>query len=112
MYTGVNDTWFVSQEIAEPPGTDNTFGTALVLRGRRLVVSSDNSYPYAQGPFGYLFERGLRESTWVARASLAGRALSIDLSGNTAMMDSEGLRFGTFPTVVNLPALREPDVAP
>jgi hypothetical protein len=112
MYTGVNDTWFVSQEIAEPPGTDNTFGTALVLRGRRLVVSSDNSYPYAQGPFGYLFERGLRESTWVARASLAGRALSIDLSGNTTMMDSEGLRFGTFPTVVNLPALREPDVAP
>jgi hypothetical protein len=112
MYTGVNDTWFLSQEIAEPPGTDNRFGSALTLRGRRLVVSSENSYPYAQGPFGYLFERGLRESAWVARAAMAGNGLSIDLSGNTAMVDSEGLRFGTFPTVVNLPALREPDVAP
>lgn len=112
LYTGVNDTWFVSQEIAEPPGTDNTFGTALSLRGRRLVVSSDNSYPFAPGPYGYLFERGLRESAWVARASLEGKGLSIDLSGSTAMIDSEGLRFGTFPTVVNLPALREPDVAP
>lgn len=112
MYTGVGDSWFVSQEIAEPPGTDNNFGTALTLRGRRLVVSSDNSYPFAEGPFGYLFERGLRESAWVARASMAGKGLSIDLSGSTAMIDSAGLRFGTFPTVVNLPALREPDVAP
>lgn len=112
MYTGVNDTWFVSQEIAEPPGTDNTFGTALTLRGRRLVVSAENSYPFAQGPFGYLFERGLRESAWIARASLAGSGFSIDLSGNTAMIDGKGLRFGSFPTVVNLPALIEPDVAP
>lgn len=112
MYTGVNDTWFVSQEIAEPSGTDNSFGTALALRGRRLVVSSDNPYPYAQGPFGYLFERGLRESAWVARATLAGSGFRIDLSGNTAMIDTKGMRFGTFPTVVNLPALREPDVAP
>jgi hypothetical protein len=112
MYTGVNDTWFVSQQIAEPSGTNNTFGTALALRDRRLIVSSENSYPYASGPFGYLFERGLRESAWVSRATLAGNGLSIDLSGNTVMIDSEGLRFGTFPTVVNLPALREPEVAP
>lgn len=112
MYTGVNDTWFVSQELAEPPGTDNTFGIALALRGRRLVVSSMNPYPFAEGPSGYLFERGLSESAWVARASLAGNGLSIDLSGSTAMIDSKGLRFGTFPTVVNLPALREPDIAP
>lgn len=112
MYTGVNDTWFVSQEIAEPPGTDNTFGNALILRGRRLVVSAENPYPFAPGPFGYLFERGLRESAWVPRASLAGNGLSIELSGSTSMIDVKGQSFGTFPTVVNLPALREPDVAP
>jgi hypothetical protein len=112
LYTGVGENWSISQEIAEPPGTDSTFGTALALRGRRLVVSSRNGYPFFQGPSGYLFERGVRESAWVARATMAGFGLSIDLSGNTAMVDAEGLRSGTFPTIVNLPALREPDVAP
>jgi hypothetical protein len=111
MYTGVGDTWFVSQEIADPLDTFHIFGTALTLRGRRLVVSTGSPAPIGDTP-GYLFERGWRESAWVARASLAGNAASIDLSGNTVMMDSRGLRFGTFPTVVNLPALREPDVAP
>jgi hypothetical protein len=67
--------------------------------------------PFDEEVHGYLFERGLRESAWVARASLASNALSVDLSGNTAMLDNKGLRYGTFPTVVNLPALREPDVA-
>jgi hypothetical protein len=112
MYTGVNDTWFMSQEIAEPVGTNHIFGTALALRGRRLVVSTGTFGPFDEDVNGYLFERGLRESAWVARATLASNALSVDLSGNTAMLDNKGLRFGTVPTVVNLPALREPDVAP
>jgi len=113
MYTGVGDNWAISQEITEPPGTDNTFGTALAMRGRRLVVSADNFYPYATGPFVYLYERGVRQSDWTPRGQFAtGNGLSIELSGSTALVDVEGLRFGTFPAIVNLPALREPDVAP
>jgi hypothetical protein len=112
MYTGVDDTWILSQEISDPLETFNTFGTALVLRGRRLVVSSSSPDPFAQEIRSYLFERGLRESAWVARATLAGNGFSVDLSGSTAMIDAKGLRFGSFPTVVNLPALLEPDVAP
>lgn len=112
MYTGVGDEWAISQEIAEPPGTDSNFGRALALRGRRLVVSSDNSYPFFAGPSGYLFERGLSESAWVARGTMAGRGKSVELSGNIAMVDSVGLRGGTFPAIVDLPALREPEVAP
>ena len=109
MYTGVGENWSLSQEIAEPPGTDNLFGSALALQGRRLIVSSDNHYPYAQGPFGYLFERRRLESTWVARATMAGHGLGIEISGNTVMVDSEGLRAGTFPLIVNLPPVQEPD---
>lgn len=109
MYTGVGENWSVSQEIAEPPGTNNLFGSALALKGRRLVVSSGNHYPYAQGPFGYLFERRRLESTWVARGTLAGNGLGSEISGNTVMVDSKGLRAGTFPVVVNLPPVREPD---
>lgn len=112
MYTGVGEEWAVSQEIAEPPGTDSNFGTALALRDRRLVVSSDNPYPFFEGPSGYLFERGLSESAWVARGTMAGHGKSVELSGNIAMVDREGLRGGTFPAIVDLPALREPDVAP
>lgn len=112
VYTGVGENWAVSQEIAEPLGSDSSFGTSLALRDRRLVVSAHNSYPFFNGPTGFLFERGLRESAWVARGTLAGDGMGTEISGNTVMVDAIGLRFGTFPTVVNLPALREPDVAP
>jgi hypothetical protein len=112
MYTGVNDTWFMSQQIAEPLESYNDFGAALALRGRRLVVSTGSPNPLAGDLRGYLFERGLRESAWDARASLAGNGFTVDLSGSTVMIDNKGLRIGSFPTVVNLPALREPDVAP
>lgn len=112
MYTGVGENWAISQEIAEPVSASSDFGTALALRGRRLVVTSHAYYPFYDGPEGYLFERGVRESNWVARGTLAGDALGVELSGNTAMIDTIGLRFGTFPAVVNLPALRESDVAP
>lgn len=112
MYTGIGENWALNQEIAEPLGTNSNFGTTLALRGRRLTVGAHNGYPYFDGPEGFLFERGLRESSWVARGTLAGDAVGMELSGNTLMSDIIGLRFGTFPTVVNLPALREPDVAP
>lgn len=112
LYTGVGENWAISQELAEPLGSDSNFGTVLTLRGRRLVVGAHNNYPFFQEPTGFLFERGLRESAFVARGSLAGDALSLELSGNTVMADVIGTRFGTFPTVVNLPALREPDVSP
>lgn len=116
IYTGVNDAWSLSQQIAEglttPNPVGNTFGVALSLRGRRLVISTTSPFDSGLGPPSYLFERGMRESDWVARATLAGSGLSIDLSGNTAMVDRRAPRGGTFPTVVNLPALGEPDVAP
>lgn len=116
IYTGVNDDWSLSQQIAEGVTTGNpvgnAFGMALTLRGRRLLISTTSPFDSGLGPPTYLFERGMRESDWVARATLAGNGLSIDLSGNTAMVDRRGPRGGTFPTVVNLPALREPEVAP
>jgi hypothetical protein len=43
---------------------------------------------------------------------MAGHGKSVEVSGNIAMVDSDGLRGGTFPAIVDLPALREPDVAP
>ncbi len=54
----------------------------------------------------------MRESAWAARATLAGDGLTIDVSGNTTMIDRRGQRVGSVPTIVNLPTLREPDIAP
>lgn len=116
LYTGLDDDWFVSQQIAEPDAVEypfgNVFGTALGFRGRRLIVSTYSSFATANGPPSYLYERGMRESAWVARATLAGDAQKIDLFGNTAMLDRRDVRSGSHPTVVVLPALRELDVAP
>lgn len=118
MYTGVGDRWFVSQEIGEPPPgaseypVGNSFGISLTLRGRRLIVSTRSPFQSGLGPPSYLFERGVRESSWAARATLAGAGLSIDISGDTAMIDRRGVRGGTEPTVVNLPVLRETEAAP
>ena len=115
MYTGLADDWFVSQGIAEPNAVQfpygNVFGAALAFRGRRLIVST--FAPRApDGPPAYLYERGMREAAWVPRATLAGDALRMDLSGNTVMLDRRDVRTASHPTVVVLPALREPDVAP
>jgi hypothetical protein len=112
MYTGLDDDWFVSQQIAEPNAAGNVFGAALGFRGRRLIVSTHSPFVTPNGPPAYLYERGLREAAWGARATLAGDALKIDLFGNTAMLDRRDVRTGSYPTVVVLPALREPDVAP
>ena len=110
MYTGLNDDWFISQRIAEPNAPGNVFGMALAFRGRRLVVSTYSPVVTPNGSPGYLFERGVREAAWVARGTLAGDALRIDLFGNTTMLDRRDVRTGSHPTVVVLPALREPDV--
>ena len=116
MYTGLDDDWFVSQQIAEPNAVEypygNVFGVALGFRGRRLIVSTYSPFVTPNGPPSYLYERGVREAAWVARATLAGDAQKIDLFGNTAMLDRRDVRAGSHPTVVVLPALREPDVAP
>lgn len=81
---------------------------ALGLRGRRLIVSTYSPFVTPNGPPSYLFERGVREAAWIARATLAGDAQKIDLFGNTAMLDRRDVRTGSHPTVVVLPALREP----
>lgn len=116
MYTGLDHDWFVSQSIAEPNAVEypygNVFGTALGLRGRRLIVSTYSPFVTSNGPPSYLYERGVREAAWVARATLVGDAQHIDLFGNTAMIERRDVRTGSHPTVVVLPALREPDVAP
>jgi hypothetical protein len=115
MYTGLGDDWFVSQRITEPNAVEysnsNFFGMALALRGRRLIVSTNQPFVTPNGAPGYLYERGVREAAWVPRGTLAGEALSIDLFGNTAMLDRRDVRTGSHPTVVVLPALREPDIA-
>jgi hypothetical protein len=116
MYTGLGDDWFVSQQIVEPNAVEypfgNVFGMALGFRGRRLIVSTYSPFVTPSGPPSYLYERGVREAAWVARGTLAGDAQKIDLFGNTAMLDRRDVRAGSHPTVVVLPALREPDIAP
>lgn len=79
---------------------------------RQFIVSTYSPFVTSGGPPGYLYERGVREAAWVARATLAGDAQKIDLFGNTAMLDVRDVRAGSHPTVVVLPALREPEVAP
>jgi hypothetical protein len=110
MYTGLNDDWFIGQRIAEPNAPGNVFGMAMALRGRRLVVSTYSPINTPEGSPGYLFERGVREAAWTARGRLAGDAVKIEMFGNTAMLDRRDVRTNSHPTVVVLPALREPDV--
>ncbi|MBL8269980.1 hypothetical protein [Steroidobacter sp.] len=125
VYAGAGDNWHVRQEITEPAGasTNKIFGTAMTMKGRRLIISGDAPQMATTGPYTYLFERGLTNPDWVARGALATKngvqraTPSIFLSGDTAMIDVaatelEQGRTGTIPAVVNLPALREADVAP
>jgi hypothetical protein len=60
-----------------------------------------------------LYERGLQDPDWLPRATMAGSGLSVSLSGSTAFVDAlaerENVDFGSAPTIVNLPALLEPD---
>lgn len=113
VFTGVNDNWFISQEIFQPGSGEYNFGTKLALQGRRLLISSSSSAPNTLAP-GYLYERGLQDPDWLPRATMAGSGLSVSLSGGTAFVDAvaeiEGGDFGTTPTIVNLPALLEADV--
>jgi hypothetical protein len=112
IFTGVHDNWFISQEIFQPGNGEYNFGTKLALQGRRLLISSSSSAPNTLAP-GYLYERGLQDPDWFARATMAGSGLSVSLSGSTAFVDvlaeRENVDFGSAPTIVNLPALLEPD---
>lgn len=125
VYAGYGESWNVRQEIIEPAGasTNKIFGTAMTMKGRRLIVSGDAPQVPTTGPYTYLFERGLTDADWLPRGAFTTRngaqraTPSIFISGNTAMVDVAATelqdgRNGTIPSVVNLPALREPEVAP
>lgn len=125
VYAGAGDNWNVRQEITEPAGasTNKIFGTAMTMKGRRFIISGDAPQMSTMGPYTYLFERGQTDPDWLARGALATKngvqrsTPSIFLSGDTAMIDVAATeldqgRSGTIPSVVNLPALREADVAP
>lgn len=126
IYSGFGDNWFVRQELTEPAGasTNKIFGTAMTLKGRRLVVSADAPQVSTTGPYSYLFERGVTDPDWRPRAALAAKngaqrpMPSIFLSGNTAMLDvvatelDPPAHYGVIPSVVNLPTLLDPEVAP
>lgn len=125
VYAGYGENWHVRQEITEPAGdsTNKIFGTAMTMKDRRLIVSGDAPQVPTTGPYTYLFERGLTDADWLPRGAFATRngaqrpTPSIFISGNTAMVDVVATELlsgqnGTIPSVVNLPALREPDVAP
>lgn len=126
IYSGIGENWFVRQELTEPAGasTNKIFGTAMTLKDRRLIVSAAAPQVATTGPYTYLFERGLTDPDWKPRAQFAARngaqqpTPSIYLSGNTAMINVEATELdppghnGVIPSVVNLPALLEADVAP
>jgi hypothetical protein len=109
VYTGIGSFWYPRQQIADPVADDSglrTFATEIELHGRRLIISSYNPYPGAEGPFTFYYERPLWEVEWQPTAVLrAGRALTIAISGGTAMVDTEGLRGGSYPAIYNLPPL-------
>lgn len=126
IYSGYGENWFLRQELTEPAGasTNKIFGTAMTLKGRRLIVSAAAPQDPTTGPYTYLFERGVTDPNWRPRAQFATKngaqrpMPSIFLSGNTAMIDVEATDLdppdyrGVIPSVVNLPALLEPEVAP
>lgn len=126
IYSGFGENWFLRQELTEPAGasTNKIFGTAMTLKGRRLIVSADAPQVTTTGPYTYLFERGVTDPDWRPRAQFAAKngvqspMPSIFLSGNTAMINVPATeldppdRIGVIPHVVNLPGLMEREVAP
>lgn len=126
IYSGFGENWFVRQELTEPAGasTNKIFGTAMTLKGRRLIVSAAAPQVPTTGPYTYLFERGVTDPDWRPRAQFAAKngaqvpMPSIFLSGNTAMINVVATDLdppdhtGVIPSVVNLPALLDPEIAP
>jgi hypothetical protein len=126
IYSGFGENWFVRQELTEPAGasTNKIFGTAMTLKGRRLIVSADAPQVSTTGPYTYLYERGVTDPDWKPRAQFAAKngaqrpMPSIFLSGNTAMINVPATELdppdhdGVIPAVVNLPALLDPEIAP
>jgi hypothetical protein len=87
-----------------PDSYGRAFGDALDLEGRRLLVSARHpSYPYAPYvPANYLYE--LTGSSWALSAVLeTGPARAVELSGNSVLVDANRLRYGTTPTIFDLP---------
>lgn len=107
LYVRRGQRWVPAQLIANPilasdDSDPRSFGNVLDLEGRRLLVSGDSAYPYAQDWWNYLFElQGIRFRPIAALS--AGRADLVRLSGDLALVDSKGLRYGSFPQVFELP---------
>jgi hypothetical protein len=87
-----------------PDGEYRAFGAALDLQGKQLLISaSPPAYPYAEFvPANYLYE--LAGNSWAVSAVLeADAARAVELSGNRVLVDEIRLRYGTTPTVFDLP---------
>ena len=85
-------------------GWQRAFGTALDLEGRQLLVSTRApGDPYASfSPANFLYD--LQGSRFVVSAALAGGpAVSVHLAGERALVDAHRIRYGTTPTVFDLP---------
>jgi hypothetical protein len=85
-------------------GYQRAFGDAVDLEGRRLLVGARRpSYPFAEFlPANYLYE--LTGGSWALSAALeAGAARAVQLSGDSALVDTILLRYGTHPTIFDLP---------
>ncbi|RYZ02409.1 MAG: hypothetical protein EOO73_31840 [Myxococcales bacterium] len=87
-----------------PDGNYRAFGNALDLQGERLVISARRpSYPYASYiPGNYLYE--LTGNRWALSAIIdASASHAVELSGSSLLVDINLLRYGTLPTIVDLP---------
>jgi hypothetical protein len=111
--------WRLRQTLLNPLGDAvpdftvpiSTFGAALDIDGKRLIVASDFPFNESGTPFAtaFLFER--RGGRWTAAAEF-GRDPpgEVSISGSTALL-LDKTRFGAVPTIYQLPALSHRDDA-
>jgi hypothetical protein len=88
----------------ERDGYERPFGVTVDLEDRRLVAGAGNpSYPYAPFvPANYVYE--LTGGSWALSAALeASAAQALQLSGDSVLVDTILLRYGTLPTIFDLP---------
>lgn len=79
------------------------FGTAVAVDSGRLLASGETLYPFADPlPMNYLYQA--RWGRFAPTAALAaGGAHSVSIDRRWALVDSDGLRTGTYPVLFALP---------
>lgn len=83
-------------------GVIRRFGISVAIDGGRLLASGETLYPFADfQPMSYLYQS--RWGRFTPSAALAGSAHSVYIDRGWALVDSDGLRGGTYPLLYALP---------